>query len=88
MDVGDNESVIVVSVEDSGVVNRLCHSLHGEEVLVVCCLPDAACVSAACHVASDLEVAGVAIFVMCGKVAEVFEPRRDAGEDEAAAVSD
>ena len=52
---GDNEIVLVMSVEDSGIENRLCHALHGEEVFVVCGFPDAARISASCHVASDLD---------------------------------
>jgi hypothetical protein len=69
VNMGDDETVLVMSVEDSGIVNRLCHALHGEEVFVVCGFPDAARISASCHVASDLDVVGATVAVMRGKVA-------------------
>ena len=69
VNMGDDETVLEMSVEDSGIVNRLCHALHGEEVFVVCGFPDAARISASCHVASDLDVVGATVAVMRGEVA-------------------
>ena len=69
VNMGDDETVLVMSVEDSGIVNRLCHALHGEEVFVVCGFPDAARISASCHVASDLDAVGATVAVMRGEVA-------------------
>ena len=73
MDMSDDEAVLtrVVTTEDSGVVNRLGHALHRDEVFVVCGFPYAASVGASSHVSGDLDVVGGAVVGMCGKGAIV-----------------